>query len=140
MMTKLKALFFRYKEAILYLFFGGCTTLVNILSYYVCDKAGLSTSVSTIIAWFLSVLFAYVTNKLYVFESKITGLTAILKEAGQFIFFRVVTGVFDLVFMVLTVDMLHAPGVLMKILSNVFVVVLNYVFSKLLIFRKDKSK
>ncbi len=136
MITKIKRLFLQYKEAILYLFFGGCTTVVNIAAFYLCDRVALPTALSTAIAWFLAVLFAYLTNRRWVFRSKAVTPAAILKEAGQFFFFRVVTGAFDVVFMVVTVDYLHANSLLMKIADNVVVVVLNYLFSKLLIFKK----
>lgn len=134
---RIKDLFLKYKEAILYLFFGGCTTLVNIISFYICDKFEISTSLSTVIAWIISVIFAFVTNKIFVFESRKSGFKDVLKETLQFIFFRAVTGIFDLAFMVITVDLFNANGLFMKILSNIFVIILNYIFSKLLIFRKS---
>ncbi len=129
-------LFRKYKEGILYLFFGGCTTLVNIAAYWLCDKIGLSTTLSTCIAWGLSVLFAYVTNRRFVFESKASGVRAICREMLSFFSCRLATGLLDLGIMVLFVDVLKCPGLLVKILSNVLVIVLNYVFSKLWIFRK----
>ena len=138
-MSKLKELFLRYKEIILYLFFGGCPTLVNMAAYFVFTKLNMTTAVSTVISWVLSVLFAYVTNRLYVFESKGNGIIHILKEATQFFLFRLATGVFDLVFMVLTVDMLAFNGLLMKILSNVIVIISNYIFSKLFVFKKRNN-
>ena len=67
---KIKAFVLRHKEVILYLFFGGCTTLVNIISFYACDKLGMSTSLSTLTSWIISVIFAFVTNKIFVFESR----------------------------------------------------------------------
>ena len=73
-MIKIKQRFDKYREIILYLFFGGCTTLVNIVAYYICSRIGFGTAISTIIAWVLSVLFAYVTNRKYVFEN--TALSA----------------------------------------------------------------
>lgn len=65
-MIKIKEYFKKYREIILYLFFGGCTTLVNIVSYYMCSRIGMGTAVSTVIAWVLSVLFAYATNRKFV--------------------------------------------------------------------------
>ena len=133
---KIKAFVLRHKEVILYLFFGGCTTLVNIISFYACDKLGMSTSLSTLTSWIISVIFAFVTNKIFVFESRKSGFKDLLRETLQFIFFRALTGAFDLVFMVVTVDFLNARGLLMKLLSNILVIILNYIFSKALIFRK----
>ncbi len=136
MITKIKLMFLKYKEVLLYLFFGVCTTLVNIVVYYLCDLVGLGTAAATCIAWIISVLFAYITNRLYVFASKAFGAVAVLREAVSFIFYRAVTGVFDLAFMVVAVDLLKGNGLIMKIASNVIVIILNYVFSKLLIFKK----
>lgn len=62
-MIKIKELFAKYREMILYLFFGGCTSMVNIVSYYICSRIGMGTAVSTVIAWVISVLFAYATNR-----------------------------------------------------------------------------
>ena len=137
-MKRIKEYFKKYREIILYLFFGGCTTLVNIVSYYICSRIGMGTAVSTVIAWVLSVLFAYVTNRKYVFESRAFGFVPILKETAGFFLCRLATGLLDLAIMVVFVDFLHFNDMIIKILSNIIVIVLNYVASKLLIF-KDKS-
>ena len=122
---------------ILYLFFGGCTTLVNIIVYYICAHLLLLATVpATVIAWILSVAFAYVTNRIYVFESRSRGLVAILREIGAFVSCRLLTGVMDLAIMYICVDLLHFNDLIIKIISNILVIVLNYVASKLLIFRK----
>lgn len=135
---KIEGLFNKYKEVILYLFFGGCTTLVNIVAYYLCDKIRLSTTVSTIIAWILSVLFAYVTNRKYVFENRDES-KSVIKEISQFFSCRLATGILDLAIMVLFVDVLKYNGMIIKIISNILVIILNYIFSKLVIF-KNRNK
>ncbi|MEE1239454.1 MAG: GtrA family protein [Acutalibacteraceae bacterium] len=134
-MQKIKELFNKYREIILYLVFGVGTTLVNIAAYFVSSRIGIGTAVSTVIAWILSVLFAYVTNRKYVFESKATGAVPILKETANFFLCRLATGLLDLVIMVVFVDWLHFNDMIMKILSNIIVIVINYVASKLLIFK-----
>lgn len=121
------------REAFLYLVFGGLTTLVNIVSFWIFDKVGFATSVSTIIAWVLSVLFAFFTNKIYVFESRNGNF---LKEMISFFGCRVFTGVLDLLIMILFVDFWHFPSMIIKIASNVLVIILNYIFSKFIIFKK----
>ena len=137
MLIRLKQLFIRYKEMILYLFFGGCTTLVNIIVYYICAHLLLlATAPSTVIAWILSVAFAYLTNRIYVFKSCSRGLAAILREIGAFVSCRLLTGVMDLAIMYVCVDLLHFNDLIIKIISNILVIVLNYIASKLLIFRK----
>ena len=153
----------KYKEPILYIVFGVLTTLVNILIYYLAaDVAAIYYLVANVIAWVVSVLFAFVTNKLFVFESKSWNGAIVLPEIGGFFLARVATGVVDMVLMWLLVDVLMWKQVgfglgtedyvfggimdmhqvlcsgemLAKILVNVVVIVLNYVASKLWIFRK----
>lgn len=123
-----------YKMPILYIFFGGLTTLINIAVYslfYYFVKIG--NIPSNIVAWILAVFFAFVTNKLYVFESK-SG--SVWYELATFLVCRAGTGLLDLGIMYLSVDVLKLNELIMKILSNVIVIVLNYVFSKLIIFKK----
>lgn len=126
----------RYKEVILYLVFGVCTTLVNIIVYYLCaHPLGMKTVPGTCIAWAVSVLFAYITNKIWVFESRSRDMKEVLREMVSFVSCRIATGVLDLVIMYLCVDVMHMPDMWIKIASNVLVVVLNYLASKLFIFR-----
>ena len=99
----------------------------------------MGTLVSNGIAWVLSVLFAYVTNKIFVFESKTDGVREAVREFVSFIACRAGTGVLDMAVMYVTVDMLGWYDVLMKILSNIIVIILNFVFSKLVIFRKKEE-
>lgn len=127
-----------YKSIIAYIFFGVCTTLVNIVVYYVCaHPLGMSVGVSTVIGWVLSVLFAFVTNKVWVFDSKSWALQRVMREAVSFYLCRLATGALDLAVMLITVDLLGLNDLLMKILSNVLVVILNYVASRVFIFKKD---
>ncbi len=139
-MGKIIELFKKYKEAILYLFFGGVTTLVNIvcyaLLYYI---AGLSNTVSNVIAWVVAVLVAYVTNKLFVFEHKGLGFAGLMLEIASFFGCRVLTGLLDIGIMYLFVDILVWHALTMKIISNVLVIILNYVSMKFFIFRKEKE-
>ena len=133
----LKDLWKKYREPILYVFFGGCTTLVNIVSYYVADRwLGLGTLTANGLAWLLSVIFAYLTNRVWVFESKEKSPLGILREAGSFLGARVATGLMDEGIMYLFIDVLGGPKLPVKIFSNVLVIVLNYVLSKLFIFKK----
>ena len=141
MMKKLFELFVKYKAPVLYVFFGGVTTVVNIGVYWLCyDISGLSNDLSNIISWFFSVLIAYITNKIWVFESKDLRFKFLLLEIVSFFACRIATGVIDLGIMHLAVDMLHYPGVIFKVISNVIVIILNYIASKLLIFRKGIGK
>ena len=136
-MEKLKALYTRYQDVIPYLFFGVCTTLVNMAAYAVAAyPLGLSVTASTVIAWVLAVLFAYVTNRRWVFHSEARTASEIGREMVSFFSCRLATFFVDLGCMFLFVDVLHCNDLIIKALDNVLVVVLNYVASKLLIFRK----
>ncbi len=135
-MIKLRKLFQEYKSIILYIFFGGLTTLVNIVSYIVAyDVFNLSTLVSNSIAWALAVLFAFITNKLYVFEDKAKSVKTLVYQALTFFSCRVFSGVIDTVLMVLLVDFMKFNSTICKFITNVIVMILNYFASKLVIFK-----
>ena len=135
-MQKLKALFFKHREAIAYLFFGGVTTLVNMAALELFARLGCPTWLANAIAWVAAVLTAYFTNRRWVFHSEARTTSEILREMASFFSCRLATGLLDLGCMFLFVDVLHWNDLLIKALDNVLVVVLNYVASKLLIFRK----
>lgn len=137
---RLKALFFKYKELILYIFFGGLTTLVNWGMYWLLnDVVHMHYLWATAIAYISSVLFSYVTNRIWVFESKVHGFKGILAEMTKFFMSRGFTFLLDLFCMYVGVDLLRVNDKLMKLLSNVIVIVVNYILSKLFIFRKKDS-
>ena len=134
------ALFRRYREMILYVFFGGFTTLVNIAVYLVSTKVfHIDLVLSNILAWILSVLIAYVTNKIFVFESKIWNAKLLLREFFSFVGARLLSGLFDTAFLYVTVEHFHLWDVAMKIVSNIVVIIMNFVFSKVFIFRKKEA-
>lgn len=132
----------KYKGIFYYGVFGVLTTVVNVVSYSVCyDKLGILNVPSTVIAWVLAVIFAYVTNKIWVFNSPSWKKDVLIPEITKFISCRLVTGVLDVIIMFIGVDVLHGPGKWIKLGSNVLVIILNYVFSKLVIFiDKDKEE
>lgn len=136
----IKKLYEKYKDVIPYLFFGVCTTIVNVVSYWICAhplKFGVLPS--TIIAWILAVLFAYVTNRKWVFHSEASGAREIIREIGSFFGCRLATGVVDWLCMIVFVDFLNFNDVIIKFIANVIVIILNYIASKMVIFkRKDK--
>ena len=126
----------KYKDVILYLVFGVFTTVVNIVSYWVCAHVfGMSVMASTVIAWALAVFFAYVTNRTMVFHSSATEKGEILKEIGSFFACRLGTGVVDWVIMFAFVNVLHFNDMIVKIAANFIVIVLNYILSKFVIFK-----
>ena len=126
----------KYKDVILYLVFGVFTTVVNIVSYWLCAHVlGLGVMASSVIAWALAVFFAYVTNRTMVFHSSATGKGEILKEIGSFFACRLGTGVADWVIMFVFFTVLHFNDMIFKIGNNFIVIVLNYVLSKFVIFK-----
>lgn len=127
------------REVFMYLLFGGLTTLINIIVYYLCTLINISTGISTTIAFIVSVIFAYVTNRKWVFESKAKG-KEIISEIWKFFSMRILTYFMDLGLMILLVDIWGWNGLVCKILVNILVIVLNYVFSKLIIFKSKRSK
>lgn len=136
-----KKLYDQYKDIIPYGVFGVLTTVVNIVSYWIAaHPLGLSVMTSTVIAWFLSVLFAYVTNRKWVFHSEADGFEAIVKEMVSFFGCRLATGFVDLACMFLFVDVLHLDDVVIKVIANIIVIVLNYVASKLVIFKHGNKE
>ncbi len=135
----MKKLIESYKTIILYLFFGGITTLINIVVYMVCyDIFDISNVISNILAWILSVLFAFVSNKFWVFESKSKNRLRVQKEFLKFVGGRIGTGLLDLLIMYICVDVLYGPAFIIKIISNIVVIILNYILSKMLVFKEKK--
>ena len=127
----------KHKAVLLYLFFGGLTTMINWGAYALCyNVLGVSNVPSVIIAWILGVAFAFVTNKIWVFESRSFDTKTVLRELWTFVAARLATGLLDLGIMYLAVDVLGGNGNVWKLISNVVVIILNYVFSKLIVFRK----
>lgn len=133
--------FNKYKSEINYVLFGIITTVVNIVTYFALyNYFHISNVISSIIAWILSVLVAYITNKLWVFESKSLNPKTLFKEIYMFFSCRFLTGVIDILFMWIFVDLLLFNSLLIKIISNVIVIVLNYIISKFFIFKESKTR
>ena len=126
----------KYKEGLLYLFFGGCTTLVNILAFAFFRFINVGTYISNGIAWILSVLFAFVTNKIFVFESRGKSKKETFKEVVSFFGFRALTLLLDMGIMYLFIDILNWNEILSKVFANVVVIIVNYIFIKLFLFKK----
>ena len=136
-MNHIYALLNKYKDVIPYLVFGVLTTVVNIVVYWImAHPIGLDVMPSTVAAWIASVIFAYVTNRTWVFHSTAKSFGDIIREIISFVGCRLATGVLDWGCMFLFVDILQFNDLLIKCGANVLVIVLNYVASKLLIFRK----
>lgn len=128
----------KYRELILYVVFGVLTTLVNWVSYWLlADLLHVDYMAATFIAQVLSILFAYVTNRRWVFESKVRGVKGVALEMAKFFGARGASLVLDLAAMYLGVTLLRIDDKLMKLIANGIIIAANYVFSKLFVFKKQ---
>lgn len=140
-MEKIKELIKKNKEIISYLIFGVATTIVSIISYFIFAKLfNINPIISNILSWIVSVLFAYITNRKYVFESKITNKKEIAKEMISFFGCRIFSGIIDTGMFTIMIEMIGINDGIAKIITQVVVIVLNYILSKLITFRKKEEK
>ena len=154
MITKIKELILKYKELIVYVIFGGLTTVVNLAVFALFTRLLGSERylLTNIIAWLAAVSFSYVTNKIWVFESKEWGMKVLLKEIPSFFAARVLTLGIEEAGLYFFVDVLSFSKISLKLFSfeiggaliakaliAVAVVIINYIFSKLVIFRKNTN-
>lgn len=127
------ALWRKYKSYILYLIFGGFTTLISLVSYTVFTRLlHWDMQLSVVLSWVLSVLFAFVTNKLYVFESRSIAKGLVLKEAVFFFGGRIFSLLMEMAIMFLFVTLLQFHDLVIKVIANIFVIIANYFISKFL--------
>lgn len=139
-MNRLLELFKKYKEPILYIVFGGFTTVVNLVSYAMFTRLlDINDYIAIFLSWALAVFFAYITNKIWVFESRSTNPKQLLKEIVSFTSARVATLGLEYVIMFVGVDLLRFNDMLVKVIAQFLVIASNYVFSKLFIFKKDEK-
>lgn len=137
MIEKIQTLVKKHWDIISYLFFGVCTTIVNYLIYIPCYNFwGMSATVSNVTAWVVAVAFAYLTNKPFVFRSHDWSSKTVIPELTKFVGCRIGSGAAETVILFLTVDLLGWNGNIWKLMTQVMVVVLNYIASKLVVFRK----
>lgn len=133
---KIRILLHKHQDILVYLVFGVLTTAVNYLVYLPCyNLAHLPSAVSNIVAWIAAVAFAYVTNKTFVFRSLDWSIQTLLPELAKFLGTRLGSGVLETGILFLFVDVFAMNGNLWKLVTSILVVVLNYIGSKLLVFR-----
>jgi putative flippase GtrA len=133
----LKDLIVNYKQIILYLFFGILTTAVNIGAYLLFTRIFyIDYILSNILAWFISVVFAYITNRIWVFESKRNN---ILLEFLLFTNGRILSGSMDSILLYIFVGLLIWDDLISKIIIGIMVVITNYLFSKLIVFKEENK-
>ena len=143
MIEKIKELYKKYEELVNYVIVGGLTTVVSLATYFICVHTFLDASndiqlqIANVISWVFSVAFAYITNRIIVFKSKSKNY---LKEISSFVGSRVVTLLMDMGVMWLFVSVMHGNDTIGKLISQVVVTVMNYILSKLFVFKKKKEK
>ena len=133
----LRKLMEKHWDILSYLFFGGLTTVVNFLVFTPLHRwLYLSATVSNVIAWAVAVAFAYLTNKPFVFKSHDWSSKTVIPELAKFVSCRIGSGLLETAIIALTVDLLHWHDLGMKVLCAIIVVILNYIGSKWLVFKK----
>ena len=132
----LSRIYKKYKEIINYLIFGGLTTLVSIGTYALFTIVfNIDYLVSNVLSWIIAVLFAFITNKLFVFASKSRSKKQVSKEIVSFFFFRIVSLGIEMIIMYVFVDLLSINDLITKVIAQVIVILSNYIFSKLFVFK-----
>lgn len=136
-MEKIKELYLKYKSYINYVIFGVGTTIVSLVTFFIFNKLlNFNELIANVFSWIFAVLFAYITNKKYVFESSATTKEEIIKEAVAFYGARLITlGIEELVLLIGS-TILNFDPMIVKLAAQVIVVIANYVFSKLFVFKK----
>lgn len=124
-----------------YLIFGAISTLINIIIFWLCSKIiNFNVAVSNTISWMIAVMFAYITNKKYVFMSKTINNKELFKEITSFFSARIFTLILETIFLWIVINELKFNEIFMKIISNIFVIFLNFIFSKIFIFKNKEVK
>ena len=143
MVEFIKKMYFKYKELINYAVFGVLTTLVNYIAFWFFSSVVVLSSTSTvpanIVAWIVSCTFAFITNRLWVFDSQEKSKKGIIREAVSFYISRLATLGVETLIMFVFADVLGFNKYIVKLVANVIVIILNYILSKLVVFRKKKA-
>ena len=136
---RFKAFLRKYSDFFVYMIFGAMATAINTFGYaFLYEVVHIPNVMSTVLALIVTIIFAFFTNKVFVYRSKGWKPSQLWKEASGFLLCRTLTGIFDVVFMYVSVDVMNLIPVLMKFIAAIFVGIANYLVGKLLIFsRKD---
>ncbi len=130
-------LYTKYKEILLYLFFGGLSFIISISTYAAFNIAmGLNELIANILSWVITVMYAFLTNRVWVFRSPTNGIIEFIKQMLYFYSGRIITLVIEELILLVFITMLGFNSILIKTIAQIVVIVLNYVISKLMIFKK----
>ena len=141
MLTKIKQLLIKYRELIMYAIFGILTTAVNFGSYFAMTRLlSFNEHFSNVLAQALAIVFAFFTNKSFVFQDRSTGKKEYLTKFAEFVSLRLFTLLLNSGIFSLAIETVFANDMLVKILAAIIVVILNYIFSKLVFKKKGATK
>lgn len=133
-------LYKKYEELVMYIIVGVCTMVVSLVSYFIlANPLGIYYQTANIISWVLAVAFAYVTNKKFVFKSKYTGFSGTAKEMTSFVSSRIASLLAEVISMYFFVQICQIDDNIVKLMNQVLVTVLNYIFSKFWVFRNSRK-
>ena len=136
----IRKLYKKYEELVMYIIVGVCTMIVSLASYYIlANPLGIYYQTANIISWVLAVAFAYVTNKKFVFKSRYSGLSGTAKEMASFVSSRIASLLAEVISMYFFVQICQIDDNIVKLMNQVLVTVLNYIFSKFWVFRKSRK-
>ena len=137
---ELEAIIEKYSDFILYMIFGALATAINTAGYWLLYSIlGIPNLLSTALALTITIIFAFFTNKMFVYKSKSWEIAVLIKESSGFLICRALTGIFDMLFMLIAVDVLALFPVLMKLIAALLVGLMNYLAGKFLIFKRDNE-
>ena len=140
MIEIIRKLYKKYEELVMYIIVGVCTMIVSLASYYIlANPLGIYYQTANIISWVLAVAFAYVTNKKFVFQSRYSGLSGTAKEMASFVSSRIASLLAEVISMYFFVQICQIDDNIVKLMNQVLVTVLNYIFSKFWVFRKSRK-
>lgn len=140
MTDNIKTFIRRYRDAVSYIITGGLTTLVNLLVFTVlCELLCVNVTISNIISVAAAILFAYVTNKLFVFHSRCPDIHSLAGEFAKFVSARLITMVIEVGGVFLLVNIMGMQALIGKLLTQIIVVIGNYFISKFLVFVHKKD-
>ena len=132
-------IYHKYEEVWNYLISGALGVVVNLAAYELCRKLGAEIILSNVISWIIAVIFMYITNKFFVFKSKTENFKKFLKEFAAFVTARIFTLLVETLILYLGVYVLNINDLIIKIVAQIVVIILNYILSKLIIFKKKKA-
>ena len=132
------ARFEKYKALILYGIFGVTTTIINVVSYALFLFVGINVQIAVVVSWLLAIIVAYLTNRVWVFNSGAVTKVELLREFISFMLARLATLVVEMVIIWFGVQLLNQDPIVWKIIDNIVVIILNYIISKLIVFKIRK--